>query len=276
MELLSQDGSEVDEVGIGEDALGSLAEDEVIDFITGNPVKLKGNEEVRQRIARALYREYRISVEDMERGFPIEVTGVGRRRTTKKTDIAVFASGTEHAMANLRRVVICKPEPKNGRTGTKIRTYGQAQKDLEELEALLGTESTPQVQYGMWTNGLDIFFLYKESARFGAENVFYMDSLAFPGGDLPGVADAIERIPLNSVDVLMTNPPFGTDIKIEDSVILDMYRDGVARSWSGFGRRPGFKCPGNETQGHECACSKPRPAVRPDQADRVVRPRYPA
>ena len=30
----------------------------------------------------------------------------------------------------------------------------------------------------------------------------------------------------------MTNPPFGTDIKIEDPDILDMYRDGVARSWS--------------------------------------------
>ena len=31
----------------------------------------------------------------------------------------------------------------------------------------------------------------------------------------------------------MTNPPFGTDIKIEDPDVLDMYRgDGVANSWS--------------------------------------------
>ena len=64
-------------------------------------------------------------------------------------------------------------------------------------------------------------------------NVYHMDSLAFPSGHLSGVAEGIKRIPLNSVDILMTNPPFGTDIKIEDPTILDTYRgDGVANSWS--------------------------------------------
>jgi hypothetical protein len=48
MERLSQDGGNLDEVGVGSDAVESLAEDEIIDFITGNPVKLKGNEEVRR------------------------------------------------------------------------------------------------------------------------------------------------------------------------------------------------------------------------------------
>lgn len=64
-------------------------------------------------------------------------------------------------------------------------------------------------------------------------NIYYMDSLAFPDGDLSGVAEAKSRIPLGeTVDVLMTNPPFGTDIKIEDQDLLAAYRDGVARSWS--------------------------------------------
>jgi len=64
-------------------------------------------------------------------------------------------------------------------------------------------------------------------------NIYYMDSLAFPGGHLAGREAAASRIPLGkTVDVLMTNPPFGTDIKIEDPATLDMYRDGVARSWS--------------------------------------------
>ena len=65
-------------------------------------------------------------------------------------------------------------------------------------------------------------------------NVYHMDSLAFPHGHLTGVAEATKRIPLNSVDILMTNPPFGTDIKIEEPTILDMYRgpNGVANSWS--------------------------------------------
>ena len=145
----------------------TLAEDEAFDFITGKPVKLKGSEEVRQQVARALYYEYGIRVQDMQRDFPIQVS-VDGRRMTKKADIAIFEPETEHTMANLRRVVICKPEPRGGRV-TKIRTYQQAQKDLAELETLLGTEATPQVQYGMWTNGIDFFFLHKTTSKFSAK-----------------------------------------------------------------------------------------------------------
>jgi type I restriction enzyme M protein len=39
-------------------------------------------------------------------------------------------------------------------------------------------------------------------------SIFYMDSLAFPGGHLAGRDEARARIPLGAtVDVLMTNPP---------------------------------------------------------------------
>ena len=76
-------------------------------------------------------------------------------------------------------------------------------------------------------------------------NIYYMDSLAFPGGHLTGVGEATTRIPLGkTVDVLMTNPPFGTDIKIEDPAVLDMYRDGVARVLVPRARRPACWSPG--------------------------------
>ena len=169
-----QTSAEVEEPE-ADSAIDSLADDETIDYITGKKVKLKGNEAVRQRIARALFHEYGISVDDMEPDFPIQINVDGRRKMTKKADIAIFAPGTEHTLPNLRRVVICKPEPKAGRTVTKIRTFAQAQKDIEELQTLLGTESTPLLQYGMWTNGLDIFYLYKEPNRFGAR----FDELAY-------------------------------------------------------------------------------------------------
>jgi type I restriction enzyme M protein len=145
----------------------SLDENEIIDFITGRVVKSKGNEEVRQRIARALYVEYGISLDDMERDFPIPIEVEGRRRGTKRADIAVFVPGTPHTLENVERVVLCKPEPKGSRAVTKIRTHDQAKNDLAELEDLLGTPLTPHVRYGMWTNGLDFFFLYRESATFG-------------------------------------------------------------------------------------------------------------
>jgi type I restriction enzyme M protein len=151
--------------GVG--AQVSLAEDEVTDLITAKVVKLKGNEEVRQRIALALFHEYGISILDMERDFPIPVYTDGVRRTTKKADIAIFEHGATHTLESLRRVVICKPEPKGGRV-TKVRTFEQAGKDLDELTTLLGTEATPKAEYGMWTNGIDFFFLHKEVGRFSA------------------------------------------------------------------------------------------------------------
>lgn len=172
MESLSRDRVETQEARVDDDAVQSLGEDETIDFITGKPVKLKGSEEVRQRIARGLYYEYRIRIEDMERDFPIKLSATGGRRGTKRADIAVFEPESEHTLANLRRIVICKPSPKDGKTVTKIRTYQQAQKDVEELEVLLGTNSTPQVEYGMWTNGLDFFFLKKKPGAYGLSAKF--------------------------------------------------------------------------------------------------------
>ena len=154
----------VDEVDAGSE---SLADDEVIDFITDRPVRVKPNEDVRQDIARALFHEYGISVDDMARDFPVPIEIEGRRRGTRRADIAVFLPGSEHTLENLQRVVVCKPKPKPSRTVTKIRTHEQAQKDLAELELLLGTPQTPQARYGMWTNGLDFFFLYREATRFG-------------------------------------------------------------------------------------------------------------
>ena len=167
MEPFGKGNDELDEASVGEDAVTTLGEDEVIDFITSQKIKLKGNEEVRQQVALALYSEYGIRVHDMERDFRIDVEVEGRK-ARKKADIAIFEPEGEHSMANLRRVVICKPLPKGGRSVTKLRTYTQAEKDLAELKTLLGTEATPQVHYGMWTNGVDFFFLEKETNRWNA------------------------------------------------------------------------------------------------------------
>src|SRR5262249_10823122 len=60
-------------------------------------------------------------------------------------------------------------------------------------------------------------------------NVFHIDSLTFPGGHLDGLKEATERIPLGSIDVLMTNPPFGSDIPITDPAILGRYE--LAAKW---------------------------------------------
>nr|WP_201279027.1 N-6 DNA methylase [Leptolyngbya sp. LK] len=60
-------------------------------------------------------------------------------------------------------------------------------------------------------------------------DVFHMDSLAFPKGHLDGNDPAKEAIPLGSIDVLMTNPPFGSDIPISDPMVLNNY--DLAAKW---------------------------------------------
>jgi type I restriction enzyme M protein len=60
-------------------------------------------------------------------------------------------------------------------------------------------------------------------------NIFHMDSLAFPRSQLPGNEVAKNKIPFGSIDVLITNPPFGADIPITDTAILENRE--LARVW---------------------------------------------
>ncbi len=61
-------------------------------------------------------------------------------------------------------------------------------------------------------------------------NIFHMDSLAFPNSHLPGNEPAKKHIPFGSLDVLMTNPPFGSEIPITEAAILE--NNPLATRWS--------------------------------------------
>ena len=59
----------------------------LLDYITGKPVKDTPKEQVRQRIARALFHEYGISVDDMVPDFKMSVDGrleEGRHRHLRR------------------------------------------------------------------------------------------------------------------------------------------------------------------------------------------------
>jgi type I restriction enzyme M protein len=59
-----------DDAGPGRTA---VPDNMLVDYVTGKIVPDTAKERVRQHIARALFHEYEISVEDMERDFPITV-----------------------------------------------------------------------------------------------------------------------------------------------------------------------------------------------------------
>ena len=89
---------EVEEIDqAGDDEVTSLEEGKILDYITGDPIKDSAKEQVRQRIARALFHEYGISVEDMARDFKMKIDG----RKKKGADIAIFAPGEAHTVENL-------------------------------------------------------------------------------------------------------------------------------------------------------------------------------
>lgn len=137
----------------------SLEDGVVIDFISGTKqLKETLKEQVRQRIARALWHEYQMSPNDMEGDFIVKIEG--KRR---KADIAIFHASQPHTSENVSRVVMCEKEPKVGPTSL-VRTPEQAQKDLEGLQAIMS--ALPNCKYGLWTNGLELFFVEKAQTRF--------------------------------------------------------------------------------------------------------------
>ncbi len=140
-----------------EDTLDAIASGFTLDYVSNKPVKETPKELVRQRVARAFIHEYGFSPDDMEIDFAI-----GGR---KKVDIAIFHHDQPHHAENLGRVVLCRPEPQTGRNAARIRDVEQAASDLEPLESIM--QEVPSVRYGLWTNGLDFFFLEKnKSSRF--------------------------------------------------------------------------------------------------------------
>src|ERR1700730_8907884 len=151
----SEAAASTEENGASED-VHAIEDGKIFDYITGKPVAENDKERDRQRIARALFHEYGISVDDMEPDF--KVTGDG---STKKIDIAIFEPGSEHTPQNVRRLVVCQKELKLGDRGAyKMRDHEQAAKDLDVLKAAMA--ACENCKYGLWTNGLEFFFFRVE------------------------------------------------------------------------------------------------------------------
>ncbi|HPM09157.1 MAG TPA: N-6 DNA methylase [Paludibacter sp.] len=144
-----------------------------LDYVSGKQLKETNKELVRQRIVRALIHEYGFSPEDMELDF-----SVGGR---KKVDVAIFHHDKEHSIENLGRAVICRQEPNVGRNAIRIRDFKQAATDLEEIETIM--RDVEAIQYGLWTNGLEFFFVEKEKKRF--------ETRCNPIGDWPMAEESI-------------------------------------------------------------------------------------
>ncbi|NDC64429.1 MAG: restriction endonuclease subunit M, partial [Planctomycetia bacterium] len=168
----TQTEPEPDEPQPGDGEVTAIEDGQLLDIISGEQVKDTPKERVRQRIARALFREYGIPIDCMEGDFTVPVSGEGQRRRRIKVDIAIFrtprVADTARDLEDLVRVVSCQPEPKakGKNTVTKLRDHEAAQSDLNDIKCVM--EAAPRCEWGLWTNNLDFFFLRKDtkSSRF--------------------------------------------------------------------------------------------------------------
>lgn len=184
--------------------VSAIPEGMLLDYITGKAKKETGKELVRQRIARALFHEYGISPDDVEADYSIatEVDGKTRR---KRVSLAIFHPGAEHTDENLGRVVVCEKEPKNGKKGAfRMRDHEQASRDLEQLKDFMA--AVPSCQWGLWTNGLELFFLQKHETRF--EPRFKAIGDWPPSGETEGTKDVVSDARLRRADAHMLRVTF--------------------------------------------------------------------
>jgi type I restriction enzyme M protein len=76
----------------------------------------------------------------------------------------------------------------------------------------------------------------------GRGHLYHINSLEFPNGHLEQVEEAAQHIQLGSMDIVITNPPFGSDIPITDENILKPFE--LAHRWEADGEG-GFRNTGN-------------------------------
>ena len=119
-----------------------VAQGKILDFIDGITQRLDTPEEyVRQEIAKSLVREYRYSKVDFKVEFVIRI-GVRKPRA----DLVIFPPQTSHTQEHARIVVECK--------ASTIKAADR--KDgVGQLKSYMAV--CPNVEYGMWTNGLERF-----------------------------------------------------------------------------------------------------------------------
>jgi type I restriction enzyme M protein len=114
----------------------------ILDFIDGQTQRAETPEEyVRQETAKSLVREYDYAKSDIEIEFTLRL---GSRKP--RADLVIFVGGTPHTQENAHIIVEAKAP--TVKAADKKEGVGQLQSYMA---------ACPNVQYGMWTNGMERF-----------------------------------------------------------------------------------------------------------------------
>lgn len=144
-----------------------IQQGKVLDFIDGKTQRNETPEEyVRQEIAKSLVREYRYEKASIEVEFVIRV---GSRKP--RADLVIFPPGTDHIQEHALIIVECKAS--TVKSADKKDGVGQLQSYMA---------ASPNVAYGMWTNGIERF-CYRRIVKGGTVNIEEVPDLPAFGHD---------------------------------------------------------------------------------------------
>lgn len=161
-------------------------ENTVICLVSGEIFNVSDKETTLQTIIRALSIEYGYNTEDMARDFQIsgENPDTGRKNSIKAS-LVVFGENAAHVQANVVRICIVEGSKTKATDGKKgIRA-------LEDAMGMVSGEQTPEVpgcEFGLWTNGSELYYLQKSWVEWDAEPQF--EALA----DFPGKGEQLEDL----------------------------------------------------------------------------------
>lgn len=173
---MGDEGSVADHEPLADEAddESAVADDSLVDLLTGEARKRTDLEEIVQRTIVILAREYRFPLESMGRDVPITVEQGGKRRR-KKADLVVFEPGAPHELAHACRIVVVR------RPGTKSNDRANGTTLLEDL-----LDTVEPCEFGLWTNGRDASYVRKVPTP--VQNRY--EELA----DFPGAGESIDDL----------------------------------------------------------------------------------
>jgi type I restriction enzyme M protein len=150
------------------------------------------------------------------------------RRAAQSSSSSRCSTRSQTSACSTLRAALAASSPRRSRT---LAHKFQAEKGIEP-----GAESTQEflsiqerlaefVKKNLFGADFDPFLV--RAAQMNAvmasnaeAHLFNINSLEFPKGHLPGLAEAEKVAKLGTMDVVMTNPPFGSEIPITDPNIL--------------------------------------------------------
>ena len=154
-----------------------LNEDQMVCILTNKIVNATDKEKNLQYMIQMMAEEYGFQMSDMERDFTFKYEDENGKKRTGKVDLAIFEEGRGHDVVNLIRIIIVAKD-------NKVKAEDKKSGAHATLDDLL---IYSDCEFGCWTNGEDLQFVYEHEDEWGQALV---DDLS----DFPAAGQTLEDL----------------------------------------------------------------------------------